>query len=77
MLPPFAFVTVSVVFNRVRLIKRAKIGDEDSSGIVYIRKNEAMPGYVKVGRAANLKERMSTLDTSGYRCLSSAITRVA
>ncbi|MGA3373792.1 MAG: GIY-YIG nuclease family protein [Terracidiphilus sp.] len=39
--------------------------DEDNGGIVYILKNEAMPGYVKVGRAANLKERMSTLDTSG------------
>jgi len=41
------------------------MGDEDNGGIVYILKNEAMPGYVKVGRAANLKERMSTLDTSG------------
>ena len=32
------------------------MGDEEYGGIVYILKNEAMPGYVKIGRAANLKE---------------------
>jgi hypothetical protein len=33
--------------------------------IVYILKNESMPGYVKVGRTTDLKQRMSTLDTTG------------
>jgi len=38
---------------------------KDRSGIVYILKNEAMPGYVKVGKTIDLKQRMSSLDTSG------------
>jgi hypothetical protein len=38
---------------------------KDKSGIVYILKNEAMPGYVKVGMTTDLKQRISSLDTSG------------
>jgi len=38
---------------------------EDKSGIVYVLKNEAMPGYVKIGMAKDLKERMASLDTCG------------
>ena len=41
------------------------MGDEDKSGIVYILKNEAMPGYIKVGKTTDLKQRMITLDTTG------------
>jgi hypothetical protein len=41
------------------------MGDQENSGIVYILKNEAMPGYVKIGRTINLVERMCSLDTSG------------
>ncbi len=37
----------------------------DRGGIVYILKNEAMPGYVKVGKTIDLRQRMSSLDTSG------------
>ena len=37
----------------------------DKSGIVYILKNEAMPGYVKIGMTTDLKQRISSLDTSG------------
>lgn len=38
---------------------------KDKSGIVYILKNEAMPGYVKVGKTTDLQQRISSLDTSG------------
>src|ERR1035438_8997823 len=38
---------------------------KDKSGIVYILKNEAMPGYVKVGMTIDLKQRISSLDTCG------------
>jgi hypothetical protein len=41
------------------------MSEEDKCGIVYILKNEAMPGYVKVGMTVNLKERMISLDTTG------------
>jgi hypothetical protein len=37
----------------------------EKSGVVYILKNEAMPGLVKIGRTVNLRERMYQLDTSG------------
>ncbi len=37
----------------------------DKSGIVCILKNEAMPGYVKIGMATDLKQRMKDLDTTG------------
>jgi len=37
----------------------------ESGAIVYILKNEAMPGYIKVGRTIDLKQRMSSLDTTG------------
>jgi len=33
--------------------------------IIYILINEAMPGYVKIGRTTNLEERIRTLDTTG------------
>ena len=35
------------------------------SEIVYILINEAMPGYVKIGRTNNLEQRMRQLDTTG------------
>jgi len=38
---------------------------KDKSGIVYILKNEAMPGCVKVGMTTDLRQRISSLDTSG------------
>ena len=37
---------------------------EDKSGIVYILKNEAMPGYIKIGKAKDLKQTITCLDTS-------------
>jgi hypothetical protein len=37
----------------------------DKSGVEYILKNEAMPGYVKVGKTIDLRQRMTSLDTSG------------
>jgi hypothetical protein len=33
--------------------------------IIYILINEAMPGYVKIGRTTNLEQRIRTLDTTG------------
>ncbi len=38
---------------------------EDKSGTVYVLKNEAMPGYIKIGKAKDLKQRIACLDTSG------------
>ena len=38
---------------------------KDKSGIVYTLKNEAMPGYVKIGTTTDLKQAMRDLDTSG------------
>ena len=37
-----------------------------AEGIIYILINEAMPGYVKVGKtAASIEDRMKSLDTTG------------
>ena len=33
--------------------------------IIYILINEAMPGYVKIGRTSNLEQRIRQLDTTG------------
>ena len=38
---------------------------DDKSGVVYVLKNEAMPGYIKIGTAKELKQRIAGLDTSG------------
>jgi len=38
---------------------------EDKSGIVYVLKNEAMPGYVKIGTTKELKQAIASLDTPG------------
>jgi len=38
---------------------------EDKSGIVYVLKNEAMPGYVKIGTTKELKQAIAGLDTPG------------
>ncbi len=38
---------------------------DDLREIVYVLTNEAMPGYVKVGRTQNLEQRMKQLDTTG------------
>jgi len=40
------------------------MNDETIAGIVYVLVNEAMPGYVKIGRTGNLKQRLSTLDNT-------------
>jgi hypothetical protein len=36
---------------------------QGKSGIVFVLKNEAMPGYIKIGKAKDLKQRMAGLDT--------------
>jgi len=41
------------------------MSDEEKGGTIYILKNEAMPGYVKVGKTVSLKDRMISLDTTG------------
>jgi hypothetical protein len=33
--------------------------------IIYVLRNEAMPGYVKIGRTGNLEQRIRSLDTTG------------
>jgi hypothetical protein len=33
--------------------------------VIYILINEAMPGYVKIGRTGNLEQRIRSLDTTG------------
>ena len=33
--------------------------------IIYILINEAMPGYVKIGKTNNLEQRIRSLDTTG------------
>jgi T5orf172 domain len=38
---------------------------DDKVGIVYVLKNEAMPGYIKIGKAKELKQRIAGLDTPG------------
>jgi hypothetical protein len=68
-----AIVTRGAHVPRTRLallqirLKGKEMNEEakDKSGIVYILKNEAMPGYIKIGTATDLKQRMSSLDTSG------------
>lgn len=35
------------------------------SEIIYVLINEAMPGYVKIGRTSNLEQRIRSLDTTG------------
>jgi hypothetical protein len=37
--------------------------------IIYVLINEAMLGYVKVGRTGNLEQRIRSLDTSGIGAL--------
>ena len=37
----------------------------DNQQIVYILINEAMPGYVKIGKTINLEQRIRSLDTTG------------
>ncbi len=37
----------------------------DKSGIVYVLKNEAMPRYITIGRAKDLKQSIACLDTTG------------
>ena len=41
--------------------------DEDttSEGIVYVLINEAMPGYVKIGKTTDLESRIKSLDSTG------------
>lgn len=34
------------------------------NGVIYILINEAMPGYVKIGKTANLEERIRSLDNT-------------
>lgn len=36
-----------------------------ANGIVYILTNEAMPGYTKIGKTADLQARIRSLDTTG------------
>ena len=36
----------------------------NNSGIIYVLVNEAMPGYVKIGKTNNLKKRIKDLDTT-------------
>lgn len=38
--------------------------ENETGDIVYILINEAMPGYVKVGRTVNLEQRMRSLDST-------------
>ena len=40
------------------------ISGDKNSQIVYVLINEAMPGYTKVGRTANLEQRIRGLDTT-------------
>lgn len=37
---------------------------EETDQIVYVLINEAMPGYAKIGRTANLEQRIRSLDTT-------------
>ena len=37
--------------------------------IIYILINEAMPGYVKIGRTTNLEQRIRSLDTTSVPIL--------
>jgi hypothetical protein len=36
-----------------------------NENIIYVLINEAMPGYVKIGRTNNLEQRIRSLDTTG------------
>ena len=38
---------------------------DDKSGIVYVLKNEAMPGYITIGTTKELKQTIAGLDTPG------------
>ena len=39
--------------------------NKNTGDIIYILTNEAMPDYIKIGRANNLKERLRKLNTTG------------
>ena len=47
---------------------RRAMSERDSNkgkpGIIYVLVNEAMPGYVKIGKTNNLKKRIKDLDTT-------------
>ena len=55
------------------------MGSENEVQIVYILVNEAMDGYVKIGKTSDLEQRMRTLDNTSvplpFECVYAAIVK--